>query len=50
MKHPGHPTAKNQYAGRTTTKLSDSGKHALKEEMQRFNERLIFLLAVKALS
>ena len=44
MKHPGHPTAKNQYAGRTAIKLSDDSKQALKEEMKQFNARLKSLL------
>ena len=40
MKHPGYSKAKNQYAQRTGSTLSSSGKKALKEEMKRFNERL----------
>lgn len=40
MKHPGYSKVKNQYAQRTDTKLSSSGKKELKEEMKRFNERL----------
>ena len=40
MKHPGYSKAKNQYAQRVDTKLSPTGKKALKEEMKRFNERL----------
>mgnify|MGYP000203051350 FL=1 len=40
MKHPSYSKANNQYAQRTDTKLSSSGKKSLKEEMKRFNERL----------
>tara|TARA_B110000902_G_C13878164_1_gene425603 strand:- start:407 stop:544 length:138 start_codon:yes stop_codon:yes gene_type:complete len=40
MKHPGYSKAKNQYAQRTDSKLSSSGKKALKEELKAFNERL----------
>tara|TARA_B110000908_G_C9933418_1_gene305020 strand:+ start:71 stop:208 length:138 start_codon:yes stop_codon:yes gene_type:complete len=40
MKHPGYSKAKNQYAQRTDSKISSSGKKALKEELKAFNERL----------
>jgi|TARA_R110002153_G_scaffold112543_2_gene254665 hypothetical protein len=40
MKHPGYSKAKNEYAQRSDTKLSSSGKRALKEELKAFNERL----------
>jgi len=40
MKHIGYPKAKNQYAGRATTKLSKEGKEAHKETMKAFVERL----------
>ena len=40
MKHPGHKTAKNQYSGRTNTKLGTGAKQELQDELKRFNERL----------
>jgi|GEM_PF-5459273 len=40
MKHPGYSKAKNEYAQRTETSLSSSGKKALKAELKRFNDRL----------
>ena len=40
MKHPGHNTAKNQYSGRTNTKLGVSAKQELKDELKRFNEHV----------
>ena len=38
MKHPGHPTAKNQYAGRTVTKLSKEAKAKHEQNMKDFAE------------
>ena len=40
MKHPEHKTAKNQYSGRTNTKLGVSAKQELQDELKRFNERV----------
>ena len=40
MKHPGYSKAKNEYAGRTSTKLTLEQKKAHKEEMKKFRERL----------
>jgi len=40
MKHPGHKTAKNEYSGRSNTKLNKSGKELLQDELKRFNEHV----------
>ena len=40
MKHPGYKTAKNQYSGRTNTKLNVSAKQELQDELRRFNEHV----------
>ena len=40
MKHPEHKEAKNQYSGRTNTKLGTSAKQELQNELKRFNEHV----------
>lgn len=40
MKHPSYSRAKNQYAGRSFTKLTIEGKKAHKKTMKEFVERL----------
>jgi hypothetical protein len=40
MKHPEHKASKNQYSGRTNTKLGVSAKQELQDELKRFNERV----------
>jgi hypothetical protein len=40
MKHPGYSKVKNEYAGRTSTKLTPEQKQAHQEEMKKFRERL----------
>lgn len=47
MKHPGHSTAKNEYAGRKNTKLTKSAKQELNEELREFNVRVKLLLKNK---
>ena len=47
MKHPGHSTAKNEYAGRKNTKLTKSAKQELNEELREFNARVKLLLKDK---
>ena len=38
MKHPQHKTAKNQYVGRTKSKLDLKAKLKLKKELKEFNK------------
>lgn len=40
MKHPSYSRAKNQYEGRSQTKLSKSAKEAHKKTMKEFVQRL----------
>jgi hypothetical protein len=40
MKHPGYSTAKNEYAGRTVTKLSKEAKAKHDQNMKDFAERV----------
>ena len=47
MKHPGHSTAKNEYAGRKNTKLTKSAKQELNEELREFNAHVKLLLKNK---
>jgi len=44
MTHPEHKSSRNQYLGRTNTRLGLKGKMELKEELNRFNERVRKLL------
>jgi len=44
MKHPSHKTAKNEYSGRTDTKLNKSGKEMLQDEMKRFNQHMLRII------
>jgi len=44
MKHPSHKTAKNEYSGRTTTKISKSGKESLQDEMKRFHQHMLHII------
>lgn len=39
MKHPGHSTAKNQYQGRTSSKLNLTQKQQLNVDMKEFADR-----------
>jgi len=47
MKNPGYPTAKNEYAGRSNTKLNLNQKQQLKVDMRAFTDRLKGLVAAK---
>jgi hypothetical protein len=44
MKHPQHKTSKNEYVGRTNTKLGLKAKIEFKEELRKFNKRVKNLL------
>ena len=47
MKHPGHSTAKNEYQGRTSGKLTLSQKEQLAVDMKEFTTRLEKLMKDK---
>jgi len=40
MKHPGHSSAKNEYSGRTDSKLNKNSKEELKDRMKAFAKHL----------
>ena len=44
MKHPGYSGAKNQYAQRSTTKLSTDQRKEHKDTMSAFTKRLKTLI------
>lgn len=49
MKNPGYPTAKNEYAGRSNTKLNLTQKQQLQADMKAFTTRLEKLMKDKSI-